>query len=226
MVAWFLDLDGTLYTDRTGLWPAISARITRYLEARLGLASEAAQALRRRWVAAYGTTLQGLLHEMPEQADPHDYFAFTHDLPLEAYLAPDPRLRQALEVLPGPKWVFTNADAAHARRVLEILGVAEVFQGVIDIFATDLHPKPWESAYRKALALAGNPPPGEVVLVDDRLCNLTAARPLGFRTVWVSRKAAAAEARQVDAVIPEIYALPEAVPIAASAPAPAAAPRP
>ncbi|HFC08645.1 MAG TPA: pyrimidine 5'-nucleotidase [Chloroflexi bacterium] len=223
MVVWLLDLDGTLYTDRTGLWPAISARITRYLEVRLGLAPGAAQALRRRWVAAYGTTLQGLLHEMPHHADPYDYFAFTHDLPLEAYLAPDPRLRRTLEALPGPKWVFTNADAAHARRVLEILGVAEVFEGIIDIFATDLHPKPWESAYRQALTLAGNPPPGDAVLVDDRLCNLTAARPLGFRTVWVAREAAAAEARQVDAVIPEIYALPRAFPRIAGAPMPSAA---
>ncbi len=212
MLMWFLDLDGTLYTDRTGLWPAISARITRYLETRLGLAPETAQALRRRWVAAYGTTLQGLLHETPDRADPHDYFAFTHDLPLEAYLAPNPRLRRTLEALPGPKWVFTNADAAHAHRVLEILGVAEVFEGIIDIFATDLHPKPWESAYRKALALAGNPPPRDAVLVDDRLGNLTAARPVGFRTVWVCREAPAAEAHQVDAVIPEIYALPKALP--------------
>ena len=213
MPTWFLDLDGTLYTDRTGLWPAISARITRYLEVRLGLSAPAAQALRRRWVETYGTTLQGLLHERPECADPHDYFAFTHDLPLEAYLAPDPRLQRTLEALPGPKWVFTNADAAHARRVLHILGIATQIRGVIDIFATDLHPKPWESAYRKALALAGSPPPEEVVLVDDRLPNLLAARPLGFQTVWVTRRPDAAAAAQVDAVIPEIYALPQALPV-------------
>ncbi len=220
MFVWFLDLDGTLYTDHTGLWPAISARITLYLEMRLGLSSEAAQALRRRWVEAYGTTLQGLLHEMPDRADPHDYFAFAHDLPLEAYLAPDPRLERTLAALPGPKWVFTNADAAHARRVLEILGVAAAFEGIIDIFATDLHPKPWESAYRKALAIAGNPPSGSAVLVDDRLSNLTAAQPLGFRTVWVSRETSATETCPVDAVIPEIYALPGAFPLATSASAP------
>ncbi len=210
MPVWLLDLDGTLYTDHTGLWPAISARITRYLEVRLGLSAEVAQALRRRWVEAYGTTLQGLLHERPDRADPHDYFAFTHALPLEAYLAPDPRLRRTLEGLPGPKWVFTNADAAHAGRVLTLLGVGDLFRGIIDLFATDLHPKPWTSAYRKALTLAGNPPPGEAILVDDRLSNLTAARPLGFRTVWVAREAAASDARRVDAVIPEIYALPRA----------------
>jgi len=211
MPVWFLDLDGTLYSECTGLWPAISERITRYLQIRLNLDAEAAWALRRRWVATYGTTLQGLMHERPEAADPADYFAFTHDLPVEDYIAPDSRLRQVLVALPGERWVFTNADAGHARRVLRRLAVADLFAGVVDIFATNLQPKPWPQAYRQALALAGNPLAGEAVLVDDRLQNLTAARPLGFRTVWVTRQPATAAHAAVDAVIPNIYALTVAV---------------
>ncbi len=206
MLAWFFDLDGTLYSDRTGLWPAISERITRYLQRRLGLDADAAQALRRRWVAAYGTTLQGLMHEHPQAADPADYFAFTHNLPLEDYIAPDGRLREVLAALPGRRWIFTNADAAHARRVLRLLGVEDLFVGIIDVFAVGLQPKPAAQAYRRALRLA-EAVPAEAVLVDDRLQNLTAARPLGFFTVWVARHPERSAASAVDAVVPGVYAL-------------------
>lgn len=211
MTVWFLDLDGTLYTDRTGLWPAISQRITRYLQARLGLSEADAWALRRRLVAAYGTTLRGLLAEFPAVADPEDYFAFTHDLRLTDYLAPDPALREALQRLPGERWVFTNADAPHARRVLALLGVEDLLEGIIDIFATGLWPKPRPEAYRRALAIAGNPLPSATVLVDDRWQNLAGARAAGFRTVWVTREANPEQAREADAVIEDIYHLPAVV---------------
>ncbi len=207
MPVWFLDLDGTLYTDHTGLWPAISERITLYLQVRLGLPPAEAQALRRRWVETYGTTLRGLLAEHPDVADPHDYFAFTHDLPLEAYLAPDPRLRRVLTALSGARWVFTNADAAHARRVLALLRVEDVVDGIIDIFATGLWPKPKAEAYRRALAQANAAPPAQAVLVDDRFQNIAGAQRAGWRAIWVTRTPAAHHARRADAIIPDIYHL-------------------
>jgi len=209
MPVWLLDLDGTLYTDRTGLWPVINERITRYVQALLALEAPEAQALRRRWVQSYGTTLRGLMAEFPDVADPHDYFAFAHDVPLEAYLAPDPRLRDVLTTLSGTQWVFTNADAAHARRVLAVLGVDDLMDGIIDIFATGLHPKPQPEAYRRALAHAGSPHPDHVVLVDDRLQNVRGARAYGMRAVWVTRDPEARQARAADAVIPDVYHLPD-----------------
>ena len=208
MTVWLLDLDGTLYTDRTGLWPAISRRITLYLQERLKLDEEAAWALRRRLAASHGTTLRGLLAEFPAVADPQDYFAFTHNLRLSDYLAPDPALRETLQALPGGRWVFTNADAPHARRVLALLGVEDLLDGVVDIFATALWPKPKPQAYRRALALVGSPSPAEAVMVDDRWENIVGAREAGFRTVWVTRQASPARARLADAVVEEIYRLP------------------
>lgn len=43
----------------------------------------------------------------------------------------DPTLRALLLSIPLPKYVFTNADRAHAARCLALLGVADCFERVI-----------------------------------------------------------------------------------------------
>ncbi len=204
---WFFDLDGTLYTDRTGLWPAISERITLYLQKFLNLTREEALTLRKQLMATYGTTLRGLQALYPS-TDAAAYFAFVHDLPLEDYIGPDARLAETLAALPGTKWVFTNADAIHAQRVLRLLGVEEAFTGVIDLFAIQGVPKPLPEAYQRALALAGHPRPEQSILVDDQRRNLLPAKALGMYAIWVTPEAEADDA--VDAVIPDVYHLPEA----------------
>jgi len=202
---WFFDLDGTLYDAQSGLWPAIKERITLFVQQHLNLTRRAAEALRQQWVAQYGTTLRGLQHADPA-LDARAYFAFVHDLPLEDYIHPDPRLAAVLAALPGRKWVLTNADAAHAQRVLQRLGVREHFVGVIDLFALGEIPKPLPEAYRRALALAGSPPPAQCVLVDDQPRNVAAAQALGMRTVWIAPMAA--PDGPGDAHVTEIYQLP------------------
>lgn len=44
---------------------------------------------------------------------------------------PDPTLRTLLRSIPLPKFVFTNADRAHAARCLELLGITDCFERVI-----------------------------------------------------------------------------------------------
>ena len=202
-----LDLDGTLYPNAPRLWPAIQRRILRYMVERLGLTPETAQALRQRYVATYGPTLRGL--QRHHGVDPHDFLHFVHDIPLTRYLQPDPRLRDTLQALPQTKWVFTNADAPHTQRVLRLLGVDDLFQGVIDLVAMDFYPKPHPHAFATALAHLGHPPPSQVAVVDDLPRNLRPARARGFFTVWV-----AAHPQEEDVahrVIPHIYALPAAL---------------
>lgn len=177
------DLDETLYTPQTGLWDAIGERITLYLRERLGLSLEAAQALRQRYRQQYGVALAGLLAEHNISAD--DYLAYVHDLPLPDYLRPDPQLNAMLARLPLPKAILTNADAAHARRVLEQLGISRHFEPIIDIRALGFVNKPRPEAYERALALL-NAQPQECVLIDDLAQNLRPARALGLITVLVS----------------------------------------
>jgi putative hydrolase of the HAD superfamily len=177
------DLDETLYTPQTGLWDAIGERITRYMQERLGLSLKDAQALRLRYRRQYGVALTGLLNEHAINVD--DYLAFVHDLPLPDYLRPDPQLNAMLARLPLPKAILTNADAAHARRVLDQLGLTRHFGLIIDIRALGFVNKPQPEAYERALTLL-NAQPAECMLIEDLPQNLRPAQALGLITVLVS----------------------------------------
>jgi putative hydrolase of the HAD superfamily len=179
----FFDLDDTLYPNNTGLWEAIRERMALYMSERLGLPQEQVQNLRRTYFQTYGTTLRGL--QLHHEVDADDYLAYVHDLPLEEYIRPDPELQKLLAELPQQRFIFTNADADHARRVMNILGVAGYFDGIIDIRAIEFACKPELSAYQHALAVAGDPLPQECVMLDDSITNLLPARKLGFTTVLV-----------------------------------------
>ncbi len=176
------DLDDTIYAPASGLWPAIGRRITAYIVDRLGLDPQSAEALRATYYEKYGLTLLGLMDA--QHVDPEDYLAYVHDLPLAEFLRPDPALNGMLARLPLRKAIFTNADAAHAERVLTQLGIRRHFTDIIDIQATGYRPKPQAAAYAVALerlAVTAD----ECVFADDLASNLAGAHALGITTVWV-----------------------------------------
>lgn len=179
----FFDLDDTLYPNTNGLWSAIRERMTTYMGERMGLPPEDIPKLRRSYFETYGTTLRGLQNH--HQVDAEDFLTFVHDLPLETYLEPEPQLLNLLLSLPQNKWIFTNADSAHAQRVLSALGLASCFTGIIDVKALDYRCKPDLQAYRQALILAGEDDPSRCVLLDDSPRNLAPAKELGFTTILV-----------------------------------------
>lgn len=182
------DLDETLYSPDTGLWPLIGERITRFIQERLGVSLEEAQALRFRYAREYGVTLAGLLRHHAVDAD--DYLEYVHRLPLGDYLKPDLALNGMLARLPLPKAIVTNADAAHARRVLDHLGIRRHFHHIIDLRALNFVHKPQPEAYRQALALLGATAP-ECVFIDDLSRNLAPAHDLGMVTILVRPRAEA-----------------------------------
>jgi putative hydrolase of the HAD superfamily len=181
----FFDLDDTLYASQTGLWLAIRDRMRRYLIEQMGFSLDEVDDLRHNYFVTYGTTLRGLIINHPERIHVDDYLAFVHDVPLQAYLQPDPSLRAVLLSLHQPRWIFTNSDDQHAQRVLNILGLSDCFTGIIDIRSLEFACKPVEEAYHRALALAGETDPRRCVLFDDSPRNLAPARALGFYTVLV-----------------------------------------
>lgn len=203
----FFDLDDTLYPKTNGLWGAIRERMAEYMRDRLGFPSEVIPELRRTYYDTYGTTLRGL--QIHHHVDPLQYLAYVHDLPLEEYIAPDPDLRELLSSLPSAKWIFTNADVDHARRVLAVLDLNGCFNGIIDVRALDFLCKPEPDAYRKALRLAGERDPRVCVLLDDSPRNLAPAKEMGFTTVLVGSDEPHPAA---DLVIPGLKELPHAFP--------------
>jgi putative hydrolase of the HAD superfamily len=202
----FLDLDDTLYSPSTGIWPAIGVRIDLYMIERLHLPAENVPSLRRMLFGQYGTTLRGLVETM--QIDPVDYLDFVHDVPVEKILQPDPLLREVLSGLGQRKVIFTNADYKHAHRVLDALAVGDCMDQVIDILAITPYCKPQPGAFVCALRLAGEDDPSVCVLVDDGVPNLSAARRFGLRTVRVGSPESSAD---YEVGIATIHELPGAI---------------
>jgi len=178
------DLDETLYSTSAGLMQDVARRITRWLEHHLGMDPEEASRLREVYTHRYGTTLGGLLAERAREVDVEDYLAFVHDVPVEAYLRPDPALRAMLTAIPLRRVVFTNSTVEHAARVLNALGIADLFERVVDIRALNFIHKPRLEAYERLLALLDAPGPA-CILIDDRAVNLQPAKQLGMTTVLV-----------------------------------------
>lgn len=198
----FFDLDDTLYSPRLGIWQEISRRINRYLVERIGVRETEVDGIRERFFQAYGTTLNGLRAEYT--VDPEDYLAYVHDIPLDRYLNRDSALHNMLSNLHQRKYIFSNADRPYILRVLEALGIQNLFDGIIDIFALGFACKPMDLAYWNALARAGSPAPATCWLVDDLPQNLMPASRLGMTTVLVHQKKASPGA---DYSIEDIYHL-------------------
>jgi putative hydrolase of the HAD superfamily len=179
--AWLFDLDNTLYPAAVDLFGQIDIRMRSYIARFLGLDPEEAYALQKKYFREYGTSMRGLmdLHGL----DPAPFLAHVHDIDV-SILDPAPLLEKALSALPGRKLVFTNASVAHARRVLDRLGVDHHFNDIFDIVAAEYRPKPEPEIYRKLIEQHVIDP-HRTVMVEDMARNLLPAAALGMTTVWV-----------------------------------------
>jgi pyrimidine 5'-nucleotidase len=199
----FFDLDDTLYPAGSGLWAEIRARINAYMQDRLGLPPEEIEAMREKYFTEYGTTLRGL--QAHYEVDVDEYLAYVHDVPLDRYIAPDPELRAALASIPIRKFIFTNADTAHADRVVKRLGLEGLFEGTVDVHAIAPYCKPMPGAFEQALKAAGGPEPGSCLLLDDQARITHAAARMGMHTVLVGKQDAGPDA---DVALPRLADLP------------------
>lgn len=178
---WIFDLDNTLYPADCELFAQIDARMGRFIGELLALDAGAARSLQKTYYRQDGTTLRGLMRH--HGVDPQSFLDFVHDIdlsPLDAV----PSLRAALAALPGRRYVFTNGSRAHAERVLDRLGIGDMFAGLFDIAAADYVPKPNGEAYDRLLERFAIAPLG-AVFVEDSMANLAPAAERGMTTVWL-----------------------------------------
>lgn len=178
---WIFDLDNTLYPADSNLFAQVSRRMTRFIADRFGLDWDAARRLQKSYFQTYGTTLRGLMTEKRVEAG--EFLAYVHDIDL-APLRPDSRLNQALESLPGRKFIHTNASTDYAERVLDRLGLGGAFEAIFDIAEADFRPKPDISGYRRLVHRHGLDP-HRAVMVEDIARNLIPAAELGMATAWI-----------------------------------------
>jgi putative hydrolase of the HAD superfamily len=177
------DLDQTLYTDDTGLFAEVGARIEYWTMHNLGLLLEETKVLRRHYFVTYGTMMRGLLLHHPE-VSVDDYLNYVHDIDVSRYIVPNPALDGMLSRLDVPKAVFTNSIVDWAERILRQLGIRHHFTHIIDVRAVDYQSKPHPHAFERALEILGKPA-SACVMVDDQEHYLRGASAAGMRTVLV-----------------------------------------
>ena len=78
----------------------------------------------------------------------------------------------------------TSPDLNKVRTAVDRLGLGGSFEGVHDIHAMDLVPKPAPSAYA-GLCAAFDIDPTRALFVEDMARNLAPAKAIGMTTVWV-----------------------------------------
>lgn len=197
MQTWIFDLDNTLYPAGVGLVEQMNARIRDYLCRLFEVDDQAARAIQADLSGRYGTTLRGLMQT--RGLDPAELLAHEHDIDYTA-LAPDPLLAKALADLPGRRFVMTNSVRAHADIVLGRLGCDSLFDGIFDLLAAQLVPKPHPRTYHRMLEMF-DIDPAHAVMVDDLAHNLEVPRSLGMRTV-LAEEGGAGLIAQLKALVP------------------------
>jgi putative hydrolase of the HAD superfamily len=177
----FFDLDDTLYPASTGLWEAIKERMNLYMRDRMGFDPAEISHVREKYYLQYGTTLRGL--QANHVIDVQDFLAFVHDLPLGDFILPNPALCKVIAALGTRNLIFTNADAAHARRVLKALGLDECFEDIVDVNAVAPYCKPMPESFEIAMRVAGESDPARCVMIDDLPRTTRAAREAGWFSI-------------------------------------------
>ncbi len=177
------DLDDTLYPPGNGLWDEIGERINQFMIRHAGIDPAQVNDVRRQYYQKYGTTLRGLMTEIPT-IDVDEYLAYVHDVNLSRYLTPNPALDAMLNTLPQVKVIFTNSDTPHTLRVLARLGIQTRFGAIVDIRAMAFYNKPLPQAYDALLTTLGVPAQ-QCLYIEDSLRNLGPAKALGMTTLLV-----------------------------------------
>jgi len=180
--AWVFDLDNTLYPAGQNLFAQIDVRMTAFIQDALKVDRDEAYRVQKEFLGEYGTTLSGLMnvHGLP----PGPFLDFVHDIDVSVLKA-DPHLAEALDALPGKKFIFTNGTVDHAENVTKQLGIADLFDDVFDIVAADYRPKPHADIYPEMLSRFGIEA-HKSAFFEDMARNLTPAHKIGMKTVLVT----------------------------------------
>ncbi|ONK67700.1 uncharacterized protein A4U43_C05F2820 [Asparagus officinalis] len=225
------DLDDTLYPLSSGLILSCRKNIQDYMLHHLKIEESKVPQMCVDLYKEYGTTGAGL-KALGFKFDDDEFHAYAHGrLPYET-LKPDPVLKNLLLSMPQRKIVFTNADKAHAVKVLSRLGLEDCFEGIIcfetlnpptelknEDFAdsegaNDVEPKvrilckPSVEAMEAAIKIA-NIDPRKTLFFDDSVRNIAAGKEAGLRTVIVGRSEHVPGA---DMALESIHNIKEAIP--------------
>ncbi len=189
---WLFDYDLTLYGEsERDVLNSLDRRIALYVQQVANVNYEQAQEIRKRYWKEYGTTLAGL--RAVYGATPDDFFDFIHQPETLLYPNPSPQKRALLEMIKGPKYIFTNGRSDWSRKGSSKMGILDCFERIVGLEDMDWDGKPQMNAYEvmeQVLETTGywkkGEDPSRIVLLDDALHNLRPAHERGWKTVWVN----------------------------------------
>jgi len=142
--------------------------------------------LHHKYYKEYGLAIEGLTRF--HKIDALEFNREVDDaLPLDSILKPDPQLRKLLEDIDSSKvrlWLLTNAYITHAQRVVKLLGLDDLFEGITfcDYGASKLVCKPHPEMFEKAEQEANAPSTDQCFFVDDSSLNCSHAQARGWTT--------------------------------------------
>ncbi|RKK56821.1 hypothetical protein BFJ66_g3372, partial [Fusarium oxysporum f. sp. cepae] len=126
------DIDNCLYSRNDKVLEHMSRNIDDYFKKHLGLSPDDAERLHKDYSQQYGQAIEGLVRH--HQIDALEYNAKVDDaVPLDDLIKPNAQLRQFLEDIDTSKvrlWLLTNAYVNHGKRVVRLLGVDDLFEGL------------------------------------------------------------------------------------------------
>ncbi|KAI1321989.1 pyrimidine 5-nucleotidase [Xylariaceae sp. FL0255] len=198
-VVFFFDIDNCLYPRSTKVHDLMANLIDEYFSKHLGLSEEEAIRLHQEYYKNYGLAIEGLVRH--HQIDPLEYNAQVDDaLPLEGIIKPNPQLRRLLEDIDTSKvklWLFTNAYVTHGKRVVRLLGIDDLFEGLTFCdYGGEILCKPHADMYAKAMKEAGVERYEDCYFVDDSAQNCVMAQKLGWTTAHLVEEGIKAPERQ------------------------------
>ncbi|EMR66415.1 putative pyrimidine 5 -nucleotidase protein [Eutypa lata UCREL1] len=175
----FFDIDNCLYPRSAKVHDLMAQLIDQYFATHLGLSEEESIRLHKEYYTTYGLAIEGLVRH--HQIDPLEYNAKVDDaLPLQDIIKPNPQLRKLLEDIDKSKvklWLLTNAYVTHGRRVVKLLGIEDLFEGLsyCDYSRIPLICKPHKDMFAKAMKEAGVQRPEDCYFVGAAELGWTAA---------------------------------------------------
>lgn len=181
----FFDIDNCLYQKSKNVHDHMARLINKYFTNHFNdMTPEEATRLHLQYYKDYGLAIEGLARH--HQVDPLDFNREVDDaLPLDELLSPDPEVRRILESFDKSKvkmWLFTNAHITHGKRVVKIMEIDDLFEGITycNYAESPLVPKPLPAMFEKAEREAGVTDHTKLYFVDDSYLNCKDA----FKRGW------------------------------------------
>ena len=209
-IIWIFDYDLTLYgEDEREVLDSLDKRISLFVQNELGVSLDKASLIRKKYWKEYGTTLAGLRKE--HQSDPQEFFDFIHTNDALIYPRRNSQKRDLIKSLKGHRVIFTNARKDWVEAGLLSMGIADLFEVIIDLEAVQWEGKPNIEAYKTAQELLIQEYGSQKVLsssilyLEDSLENLIQAKKMNWTTIHVNSKGVLA--KEIDYSLPNLLSL-------------------